>query len=74
MIKDALSSLALAFDAVYEWFVLLFNRVGGVGYILGVLFAMFAIRFIVYPFLKGGVGASDPARSFYNRRDLSEKR
>lgn len=62
MFSNIISLLATAFDSVYGWFVSIMQSTGSIGYLLGSIFAMLAIRFIIYPFLKGGVGASDPAR------------
>lgn len=47
--------LKTAFLGVYNWFVQLMNSCGAMTYVIGVIAAMAAVRFLVYPFLKPGV-------------------
>ena len=52
---NAINLLKTAFLGVYTWFVDLMNSCGAMTYVIGVIAAAAAIRFLVYPFLKPGV-------------------
>lgn len=56
-----LGFFSVIFNNVMSWFMTITQSVGGFSYILGAVFAMLAVRFIIYPFLKGSVGTSDRA-------------
>lgn len=62
MVGQMVSGLSSAFNAVLTWTTNLFNSMSAGSYVLGAIFAMLAVRFLIYPFLKGGVGASDPVK------------
>lgn len=51
-----------AWNAVIGWFNTLMSASGMLPIILGVIIAMLAIRFIVYPALKPNVGSSDTVK------------
>lgn len=52
-----------AWEAVMAWFSNILQAVGlGLGGVLAIIFAISVLRFIILPFLKGGVGSSDPVK------------
>lgn len=69
MVNTVFNWLEDAFFGVYNYFQYLLNRTGMTFVVLGAIFAMFAIRFIIYPFLKGGVGASDPVKRVRSKQN-----
>lgn len=49
--------------SIVEWFTTLFTATGMLPVVLGVIIAMLAIRFILYPALKPDVGSSDTVKN-----------
>lgn len=64
-----LLSFRSAWNAVYSWFNSVLTATHAKDYVIAIIIAMFVIRFLVYPFFKGGVaGSSD---SVYNAYKLN---
>lgn len=61
MLDTIIIGLTTAFNAVSAFMLRIFESTGTAFLVLGTLFAMFVVRFIIYPGLKGGVGSSDKA-------------
>lgn len=74
MVGQMVSGLSTAFNAVLLWTTNLFNELSAGAYVLGALFAMLAVRFLIYPFLKGSVGTSDRAINNLTDKYSREKR
>ena len=64
MFSNVFGILVTAWNSVYSWTVSLFNSMSAAYYVLGAIFAMFAVRFLVYPFMKSRVAGSDTAKAF----------
>jgi len=58
---------------VLDLFSSFLDSLGAWSFIFAVIVAMSVIRFIVYPFLKGGVAGSDSVRGRKNDRELERK-
>ena len=58
---------------VLDLFSSFLDSLGAWSYIFAVIVAMTVIRFIIYPFLKGGVAGSDSVRGKKNDRDSERK-
>lgn len=58
MIADIINNLIKpGFTAVYNWMSILENRVQLLTYLLGAIFSILVIRFLIMPFLKSGLGS-----------------
>ena len=59
MIQNIMRSLEYAFSEVMIFFNKIIGATGTSNIIIGTILAVFVVRFIIYPGLKGGVGSSD---------------
>lgn len=57
MMSNIMNLFTTMWNSLYSWFERIINAIGSYNYILGIIFAMFAVRFILYPFLKHGVAS-----------------
>lgn len=55
MMTNVMNLFTSMWNSVYSWFTRIVNATGSYNYILGIIFAMFAVRFLLYPFLKSGI-------------------
>lgn len=73
MMINIMNLFTTMWNSVYSWFANLVNATGSYNYILGIIFAMFAVRFLLYPFLKHGVASgSDTVKRRSSHREESD--
>lgn len=62
MIREVLAILANTFNSLFALVQRIYFSLGGFYFVVGMIFAFSVLRFIILPFLKGGVGSSDPVK------------